>query len=205
MMGLFVLTIGALLIAAYVWLMKTIFRYVKNRTGSNAYASISMLGIFLLTVGDTAFNRWYVANVLCKREDVGVKIFETVKLEREHWDEINNRAALPLDMRAGKPFLGRYVVTDSYDDDGIWPLTYHTRLQFLVVDVTTEKVLSRFVNYMPLGGLWWTFPLALFGGNPSFDWFVSRGATSSCFPHQRDGTVTALYGTFEQALRRVSP
>lgn len=197
MIGLLFLSIGALLLVAYVWLVKTTFRYVKRRTGSNVYASISILGILLLTVGDTLFNRWYVAKVLCEREDVGVKIFETVKLPAHLWDNENNQPALPRDMRAGKPFQDRYIEVESNDRGGLWPFTYHSRLQFLVIDVKTEKVLSRFINYIPSGGMWWMFPMAIFGNNPSVSWFVNRGSPSSCFPHARDGIVAARRTTFE--------
>ncbi|MEO6565402.1 MAG: hypothetical protein ABIO63_05155, partial [Casimicrobiaceae bacterium] len=146
MIGLLVLAIGALLLVAYLWLVKTTFRYVKRRTGSNVYASISILGILLLTVGDTLFNRWYVSNVLCEREDVGVKIFETVKLNREHWDEVNNRPNLPSSMITGKPFLGRYIQVKSNDRGGFWPLTAYSRNQLQIVDTHSERVLSRFVD-----------------------------------------------------------
>lgn len=197
MIGLIFLTIGAVLIAAYIWLVKTTFRYVKRRTGSTVYASISILGILLLTVGDTLFNRWYVTNVLCTREDVGVKIFEMVKLPLAHWDEVNNRPDLPSGMTTAKPFLGRYVEVQTYERGGLWPLTSFSRRQVLIVDIQTERAISRFVDYEPAGGSWWAFPISMFGSTSLVGWLFRKGSSDSCFENSTFLFTKTIEGPFE--------
>ncbi len=198
MIGLIVLAIGILLLIGYGWLLIATNRFVKRRTGSRILAWLAVAGILFSTFVDTVFNRWYHKEVLCNRDDVGVKIFETVKLPSELWDEQNNLPRLPSSMTTEAPFLERYADVEKYDRSGWWPLTAHIRYETGVIDVKTGRMLSRFVNYEPAGGMWWSFPLSLFGETTTVGWLMSREQVPSCFQFQRDGSVQARRGPFER-------
>jgi len=139
------------------------------------------------------------------REDVGVKIYETVKLPAELWDERNNQPRLPVSMERDNPFLGRYFEVALDQSGGFWPLTAHSRIELSIFDNRTGKALSRFVNFVPEGGTWWAFPLSLFGGTTMVGWLFRHGRSTSCFKHQSDGLVKARLGAFEKQPKGQTP
>ncbi|MES2353862.1 MAG: hypothetical protein V4568_05525 [Pseudomonadota bacterium] len=196
MIGLIVLAITVPLLLGYLWVARAAVRYVKRKTGSNWMMVLTVIGILMLTFGDTLFNRWYHKNVLCKREDVGSKIFERVTLPEEYWDNENNLPKLPLTMSKNKPFLGRYAAIEKYEQEGFFPLTAYERRESSVVDIQTNKTLSRFVDYAPMGGLWWAVPLSLFGEKSIIGWLLSRGSSPSCFDNPIHLAVKNLEAPF---------
>lgn len=198
MTGLIVLAIAIPLLLAYLWLARAAVRYAKRKTGSNLVVALVIVGILVVTFGDTVFNRWYHKEVLCKREDVGVKVFERVMLPARYWDEVNNRPNLPLTMSNEKPFLGRYAEIEKYERGGSRPFTAHERTEATVVDLETGHVLSRFVDYMPAGGTWWAMPLTLFGQGSIIGWLLSRGSSPGCEGLQPFGKVDAKRSVFEK-------
>lgn len=198
MIGLIVLAITVPLLLGYLWLARAAVRYTKRKTGSNLIAALAVVGILVITFGDTVFNRWYHKEVLCKREDVGMKVFETVMLPAGYWDEENNRPQLPLTMSREKPFLGRYAEMEKYERGGSRPFTAYERSEATVVDLQTGRVLSRFVDYMPAGGTWWAMPLMLFGRGSIVGWLMSRGSSPGCEGLPPFGKVDAKRSVFEK-------
>jgi hypothetical protein len=196
MIGLIVLTIAVLLLLAYLWLLRAAIRYTKRKTGSNFMAMLAVVGVLVLTFGDTLFNHWYHKSVLCKREDVGVKVFEKVILPQGYWDDENNLPKLPLIMSRENPFLNRYVRIKQYKQGGFFPLTFYERYESSVVDIQTNKTLSRFVDYIPMGGPWWAAPLSLFGEKNLIGWLLSRGNSPGCFDHPINLAVDSLRAPF---------
>lgn len=204
MIGLIVIALAALFLVFYLWLLVRVIKFVKRKTNSNLMAGLSVLVVFALTVGDTLFNRWYHKEVLCKKEDVGVKIFSTVEVPSEYWDEKNNRPILKELMNRDrvspenfKPFLGRYAETEKFENGGLWPLTSYSRHVVTVVDVQAGQVLSQFVDYERTGGTWWLFPLRFAGSDSLLGWLLSRGNKSnSCYEHPTDFIVFANRGVF---------
>lgn len=179
-MGLIVLAICVLLLIAYLWFVRTVVRYIKRKTGSNLIAALAVIGILIVTFGDTLFNRWYHKEVLCKRNEVGGQVFEKVILPAEYWDDANNRPNLPLTMSREKPFLGRYAEIWNHERGGSFPFTAYEKNETIVVDISTGHVLSRFIDYSPAGGMWWAMPLTLFGQGSVIGWLLSRGSSPSC-------------------------
>lgn len=198
MTGLIILAIAVPLLLAYLWLARAAVRYAKRKTGSNLVAALVVVGILVITFGDTVFNRWYHKEILCKWYDVGGRVFERVKLPAEHWDEVNSRPNLPLTMSKEKPFLERYAEIEKYERGGMRPFTAHERSETTVVDLQTGRVLSRYVDYSPAGGTWWAMPLALFGRGSIIGWLLSRGSPYGCVGLQPYGKVDVRESIFEK-------
>ena len=199
MIALIVLLAALLLFIGYVWLLVFTRKFIKRRTGSTVFSWVGVIVIIVLTFGDTVFNRWYHQDVLCKREDVGVRIFEKVPLPSAYWDIQNKLPKLPGSMSINAPFLDRYAEVEKYDRGGLWPITSYVRYEASIVDVKTNRVLSSFVNYEPTGGLWWSFPLSFFGETSAIGWLLSRERPASCFDHPIPIRGAAFDGAFTLA------
>jgi hypothetical protein len=207
MIGLIVISGVILFLAFYLWLLIKVVKFVKRKTNSNVLAGLSVLALLVLTIGDTVINRLYHKEVLCKREDVGVKIYSTVEVPPKYWDENNNRPILKELMNRGrvspehfKPFLGRYSEAEKFENGGLWPLTSYTRHVSTVVDVQTGRVLSRFVDYERTGGVWWLFPLGFADSDSMIGWLIGQGDKSnSCYEHPTDLIVEASRGVFQKS------
>jgi hypothetical protein len=187
MTGLIVLAIAVPLLLAYLWLARAAVRYAKRKTGSNFVAALAVVGIFVVTFGDTLFNRWYHKEVLCKREDAGVRIFEKIQLPAEYLDEKTLRPRFPLPL--DQPFFSHFSPMELRTNSGFFPLTAHGRIERTIVDNESGKVLARFVDYWPAGGPWWGAPIAWFGESSLIGWLYSRQHMPTCFD---DGTQNAL-------------
>jgi hypothetical protein len=205
MIGLTVFVIVIIFLIFYVWLIVKVAKFVKRKTGSSRLAILSIFVVFALTVGDTIINRLYHKEVLCKRDDVGVKIFSIVEVPTEYWDKENNKPILKELMNKDrvspdrfKPFLGRYAETEKFENGGLWPLTSYSRHVATVVDTQAGQVLGQFIDYERTGGTWWLFPLGLAGSNSMIGWFTSRGnGSNSCYEHPTDLIVDTNRGVFQ--------
>jgi hypothetical protein len=198
MIGLIVLAIAVPALLAYLWLARAAVRYAKRKTGSNLIAALAVIGVLIVTFGDTVFNRWYHKEVLCKRNEVGGQVFEKVILSAEHWDEANNRPNLPLTMSREQPFLGRYAEIGKHERGGSYPFTAYEKDETVVIDIQTGHVLSRFVDYSPAGGTWWAMPLTLFGQSSVIGWLLSRGTAPGCDGLPMYGKVDIQEGLFDK-------
>lgn len=189
MIGLIVLAIAVPALLAYLWLARAAVRYAKRKTGSNLIAALAVIGILIVTFGDTVFNRWYHKEVLCKREDVGLQIFERVPLPTEYLDQEKLRPIFPLPLE--QPFFSRFSLKEFRTNSGYFPLTAHGRIErsVSVTDNKSDKVIARFVDYWPSGGPWWGRPLEWFSESSLIGWLYSRQHTPTCF---QDGTQNAL-------------
>lgn len=187
MTGLIVLAIAVPLLLAYLWLARAVVHYAKRKTGSNFVVALVIAGILVITFGDTVFNRWYHKEVLCKREDVGMRIFKKIQLPAEYLDKktLQPKFPLPLDQ----PFFSHLSLKELRTNSGFFPLTAHGRIERTIVDNESDKVLAQFVDYWPAGGPWWGAPIAWFGESSLIGWLYSRQHVPTCFD---DGTQNAL-------------
>ena len=62
MIGLTVIAISILFLLGYLWLIRTTASYAKRKTGSNLIAGLAVVGLLLITFGDTLFRRWCTAS-----------------------------------------------------------------------------------------------------------------------------------------------
>ena len=192
MIGVIVLVIAIPLLLGYLWLARAVVRRTKRKTGSNLVAALVAIGILVITFGDTVFNRWYHKEVLCKREDVGVRIFESVQLPTEYLDKKTLRPSFPLPLE--QPFFSRLSPKELRTNAGLFPLTAHGRIERTIVDNASGKVIARFVDYWPAGGPWWGIPINWFSESSLIGWLHSRQRVPSCFD---DATRYALLGVSE--------
>lgn len=197
MIGLIVIAVSIPLLLGYLWLIRSTVRYAKRKTGSNLVASLALVGVLVITFGDTLFNRWYHKEVLCKREDVGLKIFERVKLPPEFLDEKTQRPNLPFPLTE-QVFFKRFSQEESRINAGFFPFTAHGRMERKIVDLESGKTLAKFVDYWPSGGPWWAFPIKWFDEKTVFGWLNSRQRVSSCV---NDSAQDALLGISEYFYR----
>lgn len=195
MIGLIVLAIAVPLLLGYLWLARAAVRYTKRKTGSNLIAALAVIGILVITFGDTFFNRWYHKEVLCKREDVGVRIFERVKLPAEFLDKETLLPKLPFPL-SREPFFARFSQKELRTNAGFFPLTAYGRIERTIVDNESDKVLARFVNYWPAGGPWWGAPIAWFGESSLIGWLYSRQRVPTCFDGATQDALLGISGYF---------
>lgn len=189
MIGIILLAIGVPLLLSYLWLARTAVRYAKKKTDSNFVAGLVVVGILVITFGDTVFNRWYHKEVLCKSEDVGVRIFEKIQLPAEYLDRKTLRPIFPLPL--DQPFFMRLSPVELRTNSGVFPLTAHGRIERKIVDNQSNRVLARVVDYYPSGGPWWVAPIGWFSESSLVGWLYSRQRTPSCLD---SATQNALLG-----------
>jgi len=179
MIGLFILVIGAAALVGYLWLIGWVIRFTKHKTGSNVAVALAVIGIFVVTFGDTAFNRWYHTQVLCKRSDVGVTVFKRIAVPDEYLDAATQRLKLPLPLE--QPFFARFSNKEERTREGWFPMTAHGRIERSIIDTTTGEMVARLVNYWPEGGPWWATPIKWFKEDTIVGWMRSRWKTPTCF------------------------
>lgn len=197
MTGLIFLAIAIPLLLAYLWLARAAVRYAKRKTGSNFVVALVVVGILVVTFGDTAFNRWYHKEVLCKQEDVGVRIFEKIQLPAEYLDRKTLRPIFPLPL--DQPFFEQFSAEELRGSSGFFPLTAYGRKERTIVNNQSGKVLARFVNYYPLGGPWWLVPIDWFGEDTLIGWFNSRQRRPSCFDGVTIDSLSTISSYFRMA------
>ena len=199
--------IWSIFLYGYYRLLRAAARYAKRKTGSNLIAMLAIIGVLFLSFGDVGFRRWYHKEVLCKREDVGIKIFAKAKLSKEFWDEtyetpdfieLPDQNNIPPD----KPFAGRFTKIIKSEREGTFPLTEHIRWEVGVVDLESEQQLSRFVDYQQSSLPWWLTPLRLVNPVSGWGWLFigTRGMYGpSCFKLASGLRVRAQKDVFEKS------
>lgn len=179
-MGIILLPLGALVIGLYLWIVVKGTRWTYRKFSIRG-AIVAIIFFLLLPTWDTLFNQYYYKRVLCERPEVGLQVYEKIKLPPDLYDEKGN-PKLPDSLGSPKqPFLGKYVFEISYKDEGVYPITANRHFYHGTYDVTTNKFLSKFEDYQPTGGWLWTNVFRLVLNNADYDWMMSRGSKQSCF------------------------
>ena len=177
-MGIILLPLGALVIGLYVWAGVTSARWVYRKTQS-IWAIAGVLTICaLIPTWDTLLNRIYHKQVICKKPEIGLHVFENVRLPVELYDA----RGIPLIFdRYGnfdvKKMKNRYKEDGKYEHQGGW-LTGAVKYTFEINDVQSGRVLARFTDFYSAGGGWILIPfrpLIKYLGEYAF-----RGEPNSC-------------------------
>ena len=218
MIGLMFFAIWGLWLIAYLYLLCFTVRYVKRKNGSNMMAALAVIGVLIVTFGSEIFNSWYHKQVLCKREEVGLHIFERVPLPAIYTNPetgkplriyINDKTGQPdsemseknpifarfeIDEKTGKvknpdPFFYRFEYSSSLKSQGVYWSQFN-REERKLLDLESGRVLARYVNYTDSSSLWWLKPLDWFDENSLIGWIRSRDNSPSCFT----GPRTSLAG-----------
>ena len=177
-MGIILLPLGALVTGLYLWAAINSARWAYRKTHS-VWAIAGMLTICaLIPTWDTAVNRIYHKQVICKKSEIGLHVFENVTLPAEFYDA----RGIPLIFDGYGNFdtkkVGtRYKEDGKYEHEGAW-LTGAVKYTFEINDVQSGHVLARFTNYYAAGGGWILIPfrpLIRYLGEYAF-----RGEPQSC-------------------------
>ena len=162
---------------AYLYLLSFTVRYVKRKNGSNIMAFFAVFGVLIITFGSEIFNSWYHKQVLCKREEVGLHIFERVPLPAIYTNPETGKSEVP---QVEDPFFSRFLLLKLQTNEGFFPLTSHSKIERVFIERETHKILARYVNYFPTAGFWWLKPLDWFGENSLVGWIRNRGNSPGC-------------------------
>ena len=109
----------------------------------------------LLPISDTIVNRWFHKNTLCTRDDVGLHVYERVKLAPRYYDS-KGRFKEPEGWFSGAVLLnGRYQKRSGYTEDGVFPFTAYEKRFSGVFDTEQMRFISYEVDYWTKGGGWW--------------------------------------------------
>ena len=207
MIGLIFLVIFGGLFLGYSWLAYRGVFAIYRKTKSLVLAGFIIIIFILIPTGDTIFNRWYHQNVLCKRDDVGLKIFEKVQLPLEYFEA---DGMLNKEVRSkaydGKKILNRYEWKDVHASGGVYTFTGYVKDTGSVIDTNTGKVISQFSDYRNGGGGWWLigidFIIRKFTYNGTGFTFGGNVSCFQDFPTPRPNTLDALYKGFVKPLEK---
>ncbi len=157
-MGVILLPLGALVIGLYLWVAVKSARWVYRKTHS-IWAIAGVLTICaLIPTWDTLVNRIYHKQVICKKPEIGLHVFENVRLPAELYDA----RGIPLIFdRYGNFDVNktgnRYKEDGKYENEGGW-LTGVVKYTFEINDVQSSRVLARFTDFYAAGGGWILIP-----------------------------------------------
>jgi hypothetical protein len=177
-MGIILLPVGALVIGLYFWAVVKGTRWAYRKTHS-IWAIAGVLTLCaLIPTWDTLANRIYHKQVICKKPEIGLHVFEKIRLPGELYDA----RGIPLILDRYGNFnvnkMGnRYKQDGKYANEGGW-LTGVVKYTFEINDVQSGRVLARFTDFYAAGGGWILIPfrpLIRYFGEYAF-----RGEPKSC-------------------------
>jgi hypothetical protein len=153
-MGVILLPLGALVLGLYLWIVVKGTRWAYRKFAiPGAIAAVVFFA--LLPTWDTIANRWYHKNVLCKRSEVGLHVYEHVKLPFQYYDN-HGRFKEPDGWFSGRALVGnRYQRQSGNLQDGVFPLTSHEKRFSGVFDQQEQRLISYEADYWTKGGGWW--------------------------------------------------
>lgn len=198
-MGIVLIPLGALVIGLYLWVVVKGTRWAYRKFAvPGAIGAVAIF--FLLPTWDTLANRWYHENVLCKRTEVGLRVYEHVKLPSQYYD---NRG------RFKEPegwFSGRTLVSNRYQrqsgnlQGGIFPLTKYEKRYSAVFDQQENKLISYEADYWTKGGGWWLILFRPLFSRVDYSTYVRGiidGASCGLVSREGDGGTSSVNAAFE--------
>ncbi len=153
-MGIILLPLGTLVIGLYIWAVAKGTRWAYRKFARQG-AIVAIVIFALLPIGDTIVNRWYHKNALCTRDEVGLRIYERVKLPQRYYDS-QGRFKAPDGWFSGRVLVnGRYQKRSGYMEGGVFPFTAYEKRFSGVFDIEKNRFISYEVDYWTKGGGWW--------------------------------------------------
>lgn len=142
------------MIGLYLWAAVKGTRWAYRRFA--IHGAIAATVIFaLLPIGDTIVNRWYHKNTLCTRDDVGLRVYQRVKLPQRYYDA-QGRFKEPDGWFSGRAIInGRYQKQSGYMEGGVFPFTAYEKRFTGVLDIEQHRFISYEADYWVKGGGWW--------------------------------------------------
>lgn len=198
-MGIVLIPLGVLVGGLYLWAVVKGTRWAYGRFAMRG-AFVAVISFLLLPTWDTIANRWYHKNVLCARSEVGLHIYDHVRLPSQYYDNLG---------RFKEPegwFSGRTLVNDRYQrqsgnlQEGVFPLTKSEKRFSGVLDTKEQRLISYEVDYLTQGGGWWLIifrPLFSQVDYLSYVRGMIDGVTCGAAMHQGDGPASSVNAAFE--------
>lgn len=177
-MGIVLLPLGALVVGLYLWLAVKSARWAYQKTRSRWAIAGVLVACVSIPTWDTFVNRIYHNQVTCKKPELGLLVFERVKLPAEYYDAKGNPLIFDRYGNFDVTKVGnRYKESQKQEDQGGW-LTGAVKYTFEITDTQSGRVLARFTDFYATGGGWILIPfrpLIRYLGDYAF-----KGAPQSC-------------------------
>src|SRR5450756_19367 len=198
-MGIVLLPLGALVIGLYLWAVVKGTRWVYRKLAiPGAIAAIAFFA--LLPTWDAIANRWYHKNVLCKRSEVGLHVYEHVKLPSQYYDN-QGRFKEPEGWFSGRTLVSnRYQRQSGNLQDGVFPMTKHEKRFSGVFDQQEQRLISYEADYWTKGGGWWLIIFRPLFSHVDYSTYVRGmidGATCGVVTHEGDSQTSSVNAAFE--------
>lgn len=198
-MGIILLPLGALLIGLYFWAVVKGTRWAYRKLA--VPGAIMAIAFFaLLPTWDTIANRWYHKYMLCTRNEVGLHVYEHVRLPTQYYDH-HGRFKEPEGWFSGRTLVNnRYQRQFGNRQEGIFPLTKHEMRFSGVFDTKEQRLISYEVDYWTRGGGWWLIIFRPLFSQVDYLTYVRGmvdGANCGAVIHEGDGRISSVNAAFE--------
>lgn len=164
MIGLTLLLFFGALGYLYFKLCLMVLRIFWRKTKYRIPIYIGILIFSIIPFGDVIFNRLYHQIILCKREDVGMKVYEKIHLPEEYYlkngylkDLLPSQKYLSEIANSSEKIENRYQYVETRSEDGVYPWTRYRKYFSGVFDVSASRYIGTYVEYQAIGGGWWFF------------------------------------------------
>ena len=198
-MGIILLPLGALVIGLYLWVVVKGTRWAYHRF-ARLGALVAVLFFLLLPSWDTIANRWYHKNVLCARSDVGLHIYDHVRLPSQYYDG-EGRFKEPEGWFSGRTLVSeRYRRQSGNVQEGVFPLTKYEKRFSGVLDTKEQRLISYEVDYLTKGGGWWLTIFRPVFSQVDYLTYVRGlvdGVTCGAALNRGDGLASSVNSAFE--------
>ena len=193
-MGIILVPLGAFVVGLYVWVVIKGARWVYRKTGSILAIAGVLATSVLIPTWDTFVNRIYHNHVICRKPELGLHVFEKVKLPEELYDAKGNPSIFDHYGNFDITKVGnRYREDGKYQNEGGW-LTGVVRYTFEITDTQSGRVLARFTDFYAAGGGWILIPV-----RPLFRYlgeYAFRGEPQSCLDLRTNWIAATVVAPF---------
>lgn len=198
-MGMVLLPLGALVLGMYLWLAVKGTRWAYRKLAvPGVLAAIAFFS--LLPTWDTIANRWYHKNVLCKQTEVGLHIYERVKLPPQYYDD-SGRFKEPEGWFSGRTLvINRYQRQSGFSEGGIFPVTKYEKRFSTVFDKAEGRTISYELDYWTRGGGWWLIVFRPLFSSVDYSTYVRGmidGATCGVVTQEGGRRTSSVNAAFE--------
>lgn len=171
------------------------------KTNSKVMAFLTIVVFILIPTADTIFNRWYHGSILCKRDDIGLSIFNPQKLPASYYDT-NDKFKSPNGWgRDGAKIENRFEYREGVVTGGNFPFTGFEQRYSGVFDHVRKEYISYETEIFNRGSGWWLVPLNkiftqfTYNGSPIY---FGNGERCSDIRTSTNLSVAAQNGVFEE-------
>jgi hypothetical protein len=168
-MGAIFLLIAIPLLMAYLWMVSKTTRWMRNQYPQTKWpARLMLIFWILLPTWDSILALGYHRYVCATDSEVGVHIYQTVKLDPRLFDP-NTGEPMIYDKYhdLDRQIVGENIAIEilQHKEIGVWPLKVIS-FGVRVVNKKNNTVLTEYKDYYASGGAWWTSIFGALEGLP---------------------------------------